>query len=246
MNVTVFKTRQIKAEEDLSAILNKYLPQLSESQIVVITSKIISFCQNRIANHVNKQKLIEKEADLFIDKKRSRYDVTLTIKDGIMVANSGIDESNGNGYLILWPNDSFKVATSIWRYLRKKHRVKNLGILITDTHIVPMRWGTIGVAIAWCGFEPLKNYIGEPDIFGHKLRMTKTSVIDGLAAASDIVMGQGNEQTPLAVVSDVPFVQFLSQPPSQQDIDALQIELEDDLYAPILTSVPWQKGGSKK
>lgn len=246
MNVTAVKTPIVTLGDSLYPILEKNLPRLSEKDIVVVTSKIVSICQKRVKHPaIDKQRLIEKEADQFIDKNRSRYDVTLTVKNGVMIANSGIDESNGNGNLVLWPKNPFKVAAEAWHYLRKKYNLSDLGVLITDTRIVPLRWGTIGVALSWSGFEPLKNYIGEPDIFGHKLRMTKASVIDCLASAADIVMGQGDEQTPLAVISDVPFVEFLDHPPSQKDIDALRIAMEDDLYAPVLTSVAWQKGGSQ-
>jgi len=36
--------------------------------------------------------------------------VWMTIKDGMVLANAGIDESNANGKLILLPKNSFKSA----------------------------------------------------------------------------------------------------------------------------------------
>ena len=34
-----------------------------------------------------------------------RYHMTLTIKQGMLIPTAGIDESNGDGYYILWPRD---------------------------------------------------------------------------------------------------------------------------------------------
>lgn len=244
MQITAIKTPIVRVGDTVENILSA-VTHITDQSIVVVTSKIVSICQRRVesTNGANKNALIREEAEYYLDSAlNARYHVTLTIKDNIIIANSGIDESNGDGTYVLWPKDSFGVAAGIWTYLRKKHNLKHLGVLVTDTRTTPMRWGTIGVALSWCGFEPLKNYIGQPDIFGHKLRMTKASVIDGLAATADLVMGQGNEQTPLAVIEDVPFVEFTDQPPSARDIDAMKIDIQDDLYAPILTSVRWKKG----
>jgi F420-0:gamma-glutamyl ligase len=92
----------------------------------------------------------------------------------------------------------------------------------------------------------LKSYIGTPDIFGRPLHFEKTNVADSLATASVVVMGEGNEQTPLAVISDVPFVEFQDKNPTQEELEGLHIELEDDVFAPLLTSVEWKKGKGGK
>ena len=39
-------------------------------------------------------------------------------------------------------------------------------------------------------------------------KVTKVDVVNALASAAVLVMGEGAEQTPLAVISDVPFVEF--------------------------------------
>lgn len=245
MKITVYKTAVVREGDDLLSLLERYLPVLGERSIVVVTSKIVSMCHGHLVDRndsIDKKKLIRDEADAFLDSKLSKYDITLTVKDGILIANSGIDESNGNGKFVLWPRDPFGVAATIWKHLRKKYIRTRLGVLITDTRTTPLRWGTIGVALAWCGFVPLKNYIGEPDIFGKKLRMTKASVVDGLAAAADLIMGQGNEQTPLALIEGVPFVEFHTRPQTKKEIQSMHIALEDDLFAPLLTAVRWNRG----
>lgn len=248
MIVTPYKTKAVVAGDSLFTILDDFLPTLSDGDIVMVTSKIISICEKAVVRNdgsINKHDLIKQESDSYLGVPLSQtYGVTITIKEGKLVANAGIDESNGNGYFILWPRNPFRSAATIWEYLRKKHNLTKFGVIITDSHIMPLQWGTRGRAIAWCGIEPLKNYIGTPDIFGKNLHATKASIIDGLSAAAVTVMGEGNEQTPLAVIKDVPFVTFLKRPPTKKEIEALTIKSSDDIYAPLLNSAQWKKWNS--
>jgi len=248
MTVTSYRTKAVAVGDSLEEILAVCLPKLNEGDIVVVTSKIVSICEGSVVKNdgrVFKEALIKKEADLFIDDpKTSAYHVILTINHNTLIANAGIDESNGNGSFILWPQNPAKSSAGLWLFLKNRYQLKKLGVIITDSRLIPMRWGTLGVGLAWCGFSPLKNYIGAPDIFGHKLRMTKASVIDGIAASAVIVMGEGNEQTPLAVVSDIPFVTFMDRPPTTGEIKEMQIRKEDDIYGPLTNSSKWKKGGA--
>ena len=245
MIITPYKTKAVIVGDSLFPILDDCLPTLSDGDIVVVTSKIVSICEGAVVKNdgsINKHDLIKQEADSYLDIPLSQtYDLTITIKEGKLVANSGIDESNGNGFFILWPRKPHRSAAALWEYLRKKYHLTKLGVIITDSHNIQLQWGTRGRAIAWCGIEPLKNYIGSPDIFGKKLRMTKASIIDGLSAAAVTVMGEGNEQTPLAIIKDVPFVKFQDYSPTKEEIEALTITPSDDIYAPLLTAVEWKK-----
>ena len=243
MIVTAYKTPPVVPGIKLIDVLDNNLPQLDEESIVVVTSKIVSLSQGRVVpddGKVRERDLIRQEADLWLGEATGRYGVYPTIKDGRLIANAGIDQSNAGGFFVLWPEKPFEVASQLWRHLKAKYKLRDLGILITDSHIVALRWGTRGFGLAWCGFEPLRDYIGKPDVFGRKLLMTKASVVDGLAAAAVLVMGEGNEQTPLAVIRDAQ-AQFASKPPSKKEIESLNIKPQDDLYAPILTAAPWRK-----
>ena len=97
--------------------------------------------------------------------------------------------------------------------------------------------------VAHSGFAALNDYRGKPDLFGRALRMTTVNVANALAVAAVLIMGEGSESTPMALISDLPFVQFQSRNPSKKELAALRIDPADDLYAPLLTSVAWQKGG---
>lgn len=245
MKVTPIRTNPILAGDDMYEVLDRTLSMVEECSILAVTSKIVSICEGVVVKNdgtIDKHTLVKREADAYLDVPLSQtYGVTITIKRHMLVVNTGIDESNGNGYFILWPRDPYKSAVAIWNYIRKKYHLAKFGVIITDSHVIPLQWGTRGRALSWCGIEPLKNYIGTPDIFGKNLRMTKESIADGLSAAAVAVMGEGNEQTPLALITDIPFVQFQDRPPTKKEIASLTISLSDDIYAPFLNSVRWMK-----
>ncbi|KKR34247.1 MAG: hypothetical protein UT63_C0004G0034 [Candidatus Gottesmanbacteria bacterium GW2011_GWC2_39_8] len=225
-------------------ILNKYVKEVKNKTVIAITSKIISICEGRVVEigKADKDKLIREESELYLppDKK---YNFSLTIKNNVMIASSGIDESNGNGYYVLWPEDPQKSANKIREYLVKRFKVKSVGVIIVDSKTTPLRWGVTGVAIAHSGFEALNNYIGTPDIFGRLFKVEKVNVADGLAASAVLAMGEGREQTPVAIIEDVPFVHFQKRNPTKKELEELHIPMKDDLYYELLKNVKWKKGG---
>lgn len=247
MQISPIKTNPVQVNESIITVLDSFCPVLQNNDVLCITSKIISLCEGnaiKTEDKEKKRKYIHQCAEYYIDEKNNQYGVTLTITKGILIASAGIDESNGNGHLVFWPKDPFFSAKTVWSYLRKKFGIKNLGIIITDSHTTPLRWGTSGIGIAWCGFHPLNSYIGKPDIFNRKLTMTKASILDGLAASAVVAMGEGNEQTPLCLIRDIPLITFTKYPPSAREIDNLKITIADDIYAPILSRARWKKGDS--
>jgi len=248
MIVTPFKTHKITSGENIFEILDRYLPEIRENSVIAIASKIISISQgNIITEEVSKEDLIKEQADLFyIDPIFSNFPLVIpTITNNILVANAGIDESNVEKGFLLWPKNITEITNHIWMHLRKQHNLKNVGVLITDSRLTPLAYGITGVGIAWCGFEPLQDYRGTPDIFGKELKMSYKSVLNGLAASAVVVTGEGNEQTPLAVISEVPFVTFQNRPPTKEELDSIWIAKEDDIYGKMLNSVKWEKGGGK-
>lgn len=245
MKVTAIKTGKITIRnKNLYKILDKYIPTLKERSVFVMTSKIVAICEGRLVKigKIEKDTLIKREADYFLPLKESPYHFYLTIKNNILLPSAGIDESNGNGYYILWPKNPQKTANEVRRYLKKRFSLQRVGVIITDSKTTPQRWGVTGIAIAHSGFKALNDYRGRPDIFGRKFTATQVSVMDGLAAAAVLAMGEGNEQTPLAIIEDIPLVRFQPRNPTQKELRELKIGIKEDLYAPLLTSVRWEKG----
>lgn len=248
VRVTTYKTHKITPGESLFNILDRYMPLSSIDQaIVVITSKIVSLCQKRVVEKAatpNKADLIHQEADLYLEGDYSKqYGISLTIKNNILIPTAGIDESNGQGYYILYPKDVQKTATEIWEHFKNRYPEKKIGVLITDSRTTPLRRGVTGIALGWCGFKPLFSYIGKPDIFGSPLRVTLVNILDSLATSAVFEMGEGDEQTPLAMIEGASKISFENAPPTEADVESITIDLAEDLYAPLLTSVNWKKGG---
>ena len=131
--------------------------------------------------------------------------------------------------------------------MRTIYKIKNFGVVITDSHTIPLRRGTLGISLAHYGFTPLKDYRGERDIFGREFAIQVADIADGLAASAVLAMGEGKETTPLALITDIPFVVFSEKPyRGMRPFSSFEIEEKQDLYYPLLSSVPWKKGGSGK
>jgi len=229
---------------DLKSIFDRYLPRMKNRSVLAITSKIVSICEGRTVKMgtVEKRDLILKEADYFIPPEGSKYGVTLTIKNNFLMPTAGIDESNGNGYYILLPKNPQASADKIRSYLKKRFSLELVGVIITDSVSTPLRWGTHGVAIAHSGFLALNDYIGKKDIFGREFKFSKANIADALAAAAVGVMGEGNEQTPMAIIEDIPFVTFQKRNPTRREREMLRIAIKDDLYFPLFKNAKWRRG----
>ena len=233
----------------MQLFLEKNLKNLPEKSIVVITSKIVSFAQNRLVpvttdDPAERHALAQAEADLYLAPTASKYNIMLTIKDSLLAVNAGIDQSNANGQFVLWPKNLQETANQLWQFLRERFGVNELGLIITDSKTMPLRWGVTGTAIAHCGFGALINKIGDPDIFGKKLAMTQLNVMEAVGIAAVFEMGEADERQPLAIVSEIgqPII-FQTRPPTKTELANLVIRPEDDVYAPVLMSADWQKGG---
>ncbi|MDZ4228087.1 MAG: coenzyme F420-0:L-glutamate ligase [Candidatus Levybacteria bacterium] len=249
MKIVSVKTHKItKKDKDIFVILDKYLLKLEEKSILAITSKIVSIAEGSLVkiDSVDKDELIRQESQFYLPRDQNPYNVSFTITHNMLAATAGIDESNGNGYYILWPKNPQKSANKIREYLKKKFHLKNVGVIITDSKTSPLRWGVTSAAIAYSGLKPLKDYIGKKDLFERKFAFEKLSIIDSLASAASVVMGEGAEQTPMAIIKDLSFVEFQDRNPTKKELEDLCISPEKDLYGPFLKNVQWKKGSAKQ
>jgi coenzyme F420-0:L-glutamate ligase len=231
MQIKALKTRVFKERENLLAFILKYVKKLPENSVLVITSKIVALAEGRTEIFKSKRqkiKIIRQESEFAIKTKHA----WLTIKDGIVMAGAGIDESNAKGKLILLPKDSFKSAQVLRKKLLQKFKIKNLGILITDSRTGPLRAGIVGMSLGYAGFKGIRDYRGKKDIFNRILKMSRTDVADSLATSAVLCMGEGKEQQPLALITDAP-VEFSDKVNKKE----LLINPKDDLYMPLFKSI---------
>ncbi len=235
MQVIPIKTRIFQENEDLSTFVFKHVKKIPEKSILVITSKIVALSEGRTIEYRSKKQkteLIKKESDFAI---KTKY-TWLTIKAGTVMASAGVDESNAKGKLIFLPKDSFRSALILRKKLMQKFHLRNLGVLITDSRLMPLRVGVVGVALGYVGFQGIRNYIGTKDIFGRTLKMSRTDVADSLATSAVLCMGEGKEQQPLALITEAP-VKFVEKVNKKE----LNIKLTEDIFYPMLKNIHAKK-----
>lgn len=244
MIIKAVKTRALlPPKDDLLSVFKESISSLKENSVVVVTSKVVSIWEQnciQISKIKNKDQLIKDQADFYIDRSciPGEY-VILTIKDNILIPTSGIDESNANGYYILWPKNPFLSAKKIYQFIKKEYKLKNFGVIISDSHTTPMRIGVLGIGLAYWGFKPLKDYRKQKDIFGRELKMSQVNIVDSLAAAAVFAMGEGSEQTPIAIIEDIDNIKFSSKSVTK---NPLVMDREQDIYAPLLKNKQWKSG----
>ena len=114
----------------------------------------------------------------------------------------------------------------------KKNKLKKLGVIVTDSRLLPLRAGVVGVALGYAGFKGIKNYIGKPDLFGRPFEFSKTDMADSVATAAVLVMGEGIEKQPLALISSAP-VEFTDKTNRKE----LKIDIQEDIYKPLFEKI---------
>jgi coenzyme F420-0:L-glutamate ligase len=231
MKIRTIKTAIFPPNGQLLPFISKYLPTLADKSVLVVTSKIVALAEGRFVTKTNaaaKEKIIRRESEMMIPTKH----VYLTVKDGTVMANAGVDESNGDGRIILLPKDSYKAATRIRNHFKKKYHLKGFGVIITDSRCLPLRAGVTGVALGYAGFKGLKRYQGQPDIFGRPFKYSRVAVADSLATAAVLCMGEGDERRPLALISNAP-VEYTNK----IDKNELKIDIKEDIYGPLFRKI---------
>ena len=187
-----------------------------ENDIVVISSKFVSISEGSLIDlkgvKVTKKakilasrfKMDAKIAELVL--RESDYMVSgipgflLTINNGMIAPNAGIDKSNSPpGKIILYPKDSFSSANKLRQKFLQNLGI-NVGIVVSDSRLMPTRIGCTGIAVGVSGFEPVEDERGKKDLFGKKLRVTFKSTADCLATMGVFVMGESNESIPIVVI----------------------------------------------
>lgn len=243
MQVLPIRTRALTPPQDslLDAIRASKL-KLKEGDIVAISSKVVSIDEGRTlpVAAIDKGELIRQEADWYLEIPNSKWRSRFTVSKGAMAGSAGIDESNGDAHYILYPRDPFTSAKRLRRALMKIYGVKKLGVVITDSISVPLRRGAIGFALAWDGIEPLRDYRGTKDIFGRSFKIEVANVIDALAAAAGLSMGEGNERTPIAIIRNAENVRVGNV---RNRAKELIVSPEDDVFAPFFmhASFKWKR-----
>lgn len=126
-------------------------------------------------------------------------------RTGHVLANAGIDASNieggDDGHVLLWPLDPDESARSIRAGLTRILATDEApAVIIADSMGRAWRIGTLGTAIGCAGLTVLDDRRGQVDLFGRTLQATIVAVADAIAGMAVLVMGEGAEATPAAIV----------------------------------------------
>jgi coenzyme F420-0:L-glutamate ligase/coenzyme F420-1:gamma-L-glutamate ligase len=142
---------------------------------------------------------------------------------GHITVNAGIDRSNIPGSdLLLLPENPGASARTL-------HKRLDARVVITDTSGRPFRYGQRGVALGWADLPAARDWRGEHDREGKELTATVQAVVDELAATANLVTGEGDGGTPVAVIRDWEFG-------AHKGSDELFRAPEDDIVRRALTA----------
>ena len=238
---------QIESGTDLAAIivsaLRKTRLEVRDGDVLVIAQKIVSKAEGRIADLSDvtpspAAEALAKSADkdprmveLILSESREvvRHSPGVIIVEhrlGIVLANAGIDRSNVRGdenTVLLLPEDPDVSASRLQQQLEATLDAR-LGILITDSVGRAWRLGTTGIAIGCAGLNALDDRRGQKDMFGRVLQVAEVAIADCAASAAGLVMGEGAEGIPVALVRG------LRTRDSNQTAKSLLRPVDEDLF----------------
>lgn len=203
MNLPEFDTGHEIVEELIESLEENKI-SLEDSDVIVITQKIISKVEGRKID-ISKEDIEEviKSESLQIIRKRGETVIAKT-KHGFICANAGIDKSNiEEGSALLLPEDPDKTCRDIRKKIENKTG-KKISVIICDTFGRAWRKGQTNVAIGSSGIEPLESYIGEKDTFNNELFATEIAIVDELAGAAELVMKK-SDNIPIVIIKGVKY-----------------------------------------
>ncbi|MGQ9889465.1 MAG: coenzyme F420-0:L-glutamate ligase [Aggregatilineales bacterium] len=185
---------------DVLAVSSKYAA-ISEGRVVNLADVEVTPAARALAERYRMNpaiaQLVLQEADHIFGGIEG---FLLTYKDGILSPNAGLDRSNiPSGYAVLFPAQPYATARRLRQALRQRPGV-DVGVILTDSWLMPGRLGTSGVALATAGFRPIQDERGKTDLFGNPMQVTQRGIADSICVCAQMVMGERDEATPFAIV----------------------------------------------
>jgi coenzyme F420-0:L-glutamate ligase / coenzyme F420-1:gamma-L-glutamate ligase len=220
----------IKPGDDLPRLIvetaRRVAAGIREKDVLVVGQKAVSKAEGRLVNlgsvRPSKRALVIARKTgrkpefvqivLNDSKKVVRADkmaLIVTTKRGWTCLNAGVDKSNvkGDQNYALLPTNPDASARKIRNRIRRLTG-KSIGVIVTDTHSRPFRLGQVEETIGIAGLKPHADYRGQTDLFGYHLKFKNVALADEVAGAAELVMGQGREAIPAAIVRGLRRVRF--------------------------------------
>jgi coenzyme F420-0:L-glutamate ligase/coenzyme F420-1:gamma-L-glutamate ligase len=191
--------------------------RIEDGDLIVAAQKIFSKAEGRVVSlrnvvPTNKARELAKATgksarfvELVLEEskntlKASREVLLVEDQRGLVCINAGIDKSNvkGGGNFALLPSNPDASAENCRRRI-KELTGKNVAVIVCDTYSRPFRRGQVNFAIGAAGIKLFKDYRGKSDLFGQVLKVKNVAVVDEIAAAAELLMGQAKEARPVVV-----------------------------------------------
>jgi coenzyme F420-0:L-glutamate ligase / coenzyme F420-1:gamma-L-glutamate ligase len=237
---------EIQPGDDLALLLGEALRRASIEprplDVLVVAQKAVSKAENRyvqlnsvraspeairLASVTRKDpRLVELVLSESTEVLRSKPDVLIVRhRLGYVMANAGIDRSNvgGEDRVLLLPEHPDGSATALRARLAAQLGIE-MAIVICDSFGRPWRKGVTNVALGAAGLPALVDRRGEIDRNGRRLEVTEVAFADLIASAAGLVMGEGAEGVPAALLRG------LSWSAAERAATSLVRPLEEDLF----------------
>ena len=177
---------EVAAGDDLAALIAPHV-NLSDGDIVVVTSKVVSKAEGRLLT-AERSAVLADETDRTVATRGATSIVRTRL--GLVMAAAGIDASNTRpGTVVLLPLDPDGSARAL-RDRFAEDLGRNVAVVITDTSGRAWRNGQTDIAIGAAGIETMHDHAGATDDYGNVLEVTAPAVADEIAGAADLVMGK--------------------------------------------------------
>ncbi len=195
----------IAAGTDVARVIATAAPWLRDGDVLVVTSKIVSKAEGRLADvpvggperEAAREALVTAESAHPVARRGGTRIVRT--HHGFVMASAGIDASNvERTRLVLLPKDPDASARALRAGLADLLGV-DVAVIVSDTMGRPWRTGLTDVALGVAGLVPIRDYRGETDPYGNELLITQVAVADELSSAAELVKGKC-DQVPVAVV----------------------------------------------
>ncbi|MBS7646971.1 coenzyme F420-0:L-glutamate ligase [Candidatus Bathyarchaeota archaeon] len=224
MKLYAIRTKLVRIGDNLVDIVLKALSEqklpLEDNDVLVFASKIVAYAQGRIVKFgdVKPSKMAVELAEKFSLRKEfaelilREADViyggvekaVLTLKNHVLTVNAGIDNKNAPlDHAVLWPENVKETAKQLREEILRRTG-KKVAVMIVDSGLIPLRKGTIGIALAVAGFKPIEDYRGLKDLYGKEIVITQRAVAEDLASAAHLLMGESAERNPVVLVKEAP------------------------------------------
>lgn len=178
---------EVRAGDDLAALVAPVVAPLVDGDIVVVTSKVVSKAEGRVVPGTREDALAG-ETDRVVARKGPTRIVRT--HHGLIMAAAGIDASNvEQGSVVLLPVDPDASARALRSRLRELTGA-NVGVVVTDTAGRAWREGQTDIAIGAAGLLVAEDFAGRVDGHGNELAVTAPAVADEIAGMAELAQGK--------------------------------------------------------